>query len=133
MTAAPKNQNATKHGVASETRIRPVARNHRRRVLRQLRLSPRDLDPLSAGYLDLYCRLMSKIELADRYLSEHVLLKADGEPQPVLRVYSTWVNSARLSLARLESHLGARAKSPHVVLTAYLDQAYGDDLDADES
>ncbi len=41
---------------------------------------------------------MAKVELADRWLSEHGLLKADGEPQPVLKVYSTWVNSARLSL-----------------------------------
>lgn len=121
------NTNALRHGVTSERQIAPIARNHRRRLLRQLRLSPRDLDSVSLGYLDLYCRLMSKIELADRYLAEHGLLRADGEPQAVLKVYTSWANSARLSLTRLEAHLGARARSPEAELRDYIDATYGDD------
>ena len=48
--------------------------------MRQLGLKAADLDPIGKGYLDLFVRSMAKVELADRWLSEHGLLKADGEP-----------------------------------------------------
>jgi len=121
------NTLAVKHGATAERQYQPVARVHRRRVLRQLGLRAGDLDPIGKGYLDLYVRSMAKVELADRWLSEHGLLRADGEPQPVLRVYSTWTNSARLALARLEAHLGARVRSPEAELRDYIDATYGDD------
>jgi hypothetical protein len=110
------NTIALKHGATSERQIRPRTRNHRRRILRQLRLSPKDLDPLARGYLDSYVRLVAKIELIDAYVAEHGLLKSDGEPQPSLRLYVALQNSARLALIRLESHLHARDVSPTAAL-----------------
>ena len=107
--------------------VRPVARNHRRRILRQLRLSPRDLDPVGRGYLDLFCRLSAKIDLLEQHLAEHGLLKADGELQPALKQYVALANAARLALARLEAHVGDRAMSPSAVLDVYLESRYGDD------
>ena len=95
---AEGNTAALTHGATSETRIRPVARNHRRRVLRQLGLRAGELDPLARGYLDLYSRTVAKVELLDAHFAEHGLLKADGEPQggnEVLR--RSLVNSARLA------------------------------------
>jgi hypothetical protein len=104
------------HGAYAERRIRPQARAHRRRVLRRLRLSPRDLDPFGKGYLDAYCRLLAKIEAIDAYIEEHGLVRDDGEPQPVMRLYVALQNSARLALARLEDHLQRRLDDPLAVL-----------------
>jgi hypothetical protein len=44
------------HGATSEAKIAPLARNHRRRIMRQPRLSPRELDAPARGYLQLYVR-----------------------------------------------------------------------------
>jgi hypothetical protein len=109
---AAGNQAARKHGATSADRIAPLARNQKRRVLRRIGFSARDLDALARGYLDLYCRLAAKIELADRYIEEHGLLRADGTPQPVLATYTSWVNAARLALTRLEQHLRGRENAP---------------------
>lgn len=111
LTAAELEQRRaarTKHGAASETQIRPRARNHRRRVLRQLRLRPRDLDPIGLGYLDAYVRLQAKLDAIDAYVAEHGLIRGDGELQPCMKAYATFSNSARLALQRLESHLTDR-------------------------
>lgn len=116
-----RNTNALKHGATSDDRIAPVARNHRRRVLRQLGLSPRDLDPIGRGYLDGYCRTIAKVEAIDAYLGEHGLMRPDGDPQPVLKLYVSLVNSARLALARLEAHVRGRRHDPQAALAAYLD------------
>jgi len=124
------NQLARKHGAASEAQIRPVAANHRRRVLRQLRLRAGDLDPIGRGYLDLYCRTIAKVGTIDAYVGERGLIRADGEPQPCLRLYTTLVNSARLALARLEQHVRARTTDPVADVQAWLD-ALPDDEDAD--
>lgn len=104
----------------NSAQIRPVTRNHRRRILRQLGLSPRDLDPIARGYLDLFCRLSAKIDLIDRYVAEHGLLTADGEPQVALSLYVSLANSARLALARLEAHLQTSRSDPNRVLIDYL-------------
>ena len=104
----PGNELSVRHGASSERRIAPVARAHRRRVLRQLRLRASDLDPLARGYLDLYARTLAKVELLDAYFAEHGLLTASGEPQGGARFYVSLVNSARLALSRLEAHLASR-------------------------
>jgi hypothetical protein len=111
----PANLAALKHGATAERQIRPVAANHRRRVLRQLRLSPRDLDPIGKGYLDIYCRTMAKLQLLDVYFLQQGLLKADGEPQAATRFYISLANSARHTLARLEGHLRQRGLEPSMV------------------
>jgi hypothetical protein len=103
--AQPGNVLALKHGVSSERQIRPVAASHRRRVLRQLRLRAGDIDPIGKAYLDSYVRLAAKIDLADLYVEKYGMIRPDGEPQPVMRLYVALQNSARLALARLEQHL----------------------------
>lgn len=108
----PGNEMGLRHGALSERQIRPVARNHRRRVLRQIGLSPRDLDPIGKAHLDLYVRLMAKVELIDVYVGEHGLIRDGGEPQPAMRLYVSLANSARLALGRLEDHLRSRRLGP---------------------
>jgi hypothetical protein len=102
------NLNAVRHGATSEARIRPVAANHRRRVLRQLRLSARDLDSVGRGYLDLYVRAVAKVELLDRFFEANGFLDEKGEPRGGVKVYFVAVNSSRLALARLEEHVRQR-------------------------
>ena len=74
--AQPGNTLALRHGATSERQIQPVARNHRRRVLRQIGLSPRDLDPVGRAYLEHYCRVTAKIVLIDQWVDEHGLIRA---------------------------------------------------------
>ena len=123
----PENSAALRHGATTERHIRPLAANQKRRVLRQIGLSARDLDAIARGYLDLYVRLAAKIELADRYIEENGLLRADGTPQPVLATYTSWINAARLALGRLEEHLRARRDAPPLAaLQAHIASTYGE-------
>ena len=125
---------ALKHGASSEAQIRPVARNHKRRVLRQIGLRAADLDPLGRGYLDTYVRVQAKIEAIDAYVADHGLIRADGEPQPVMRLYVSLCNSARLALSRLEAHVQARTTDPVADVQRWLDalpEVEDDDEDED--
>ena len=70
--------------------------------------------------MDSYCRLVAKIDLIDKYVAEHGLIKADGNPQPVLALYVSLANSARLALTRLEDHLRKTKRDPATVLQQYL-------------
>lgn len=115
MPAPVANQNATKSGVDSQSRIRPLARAHRRRVLRQLRLRASDLDPIGKAHLDAYAAIRSKLDLIDAYIDTHGLLRDDGEPQPALKLYVALQNSARLALTRLEEHFKVSGSSSMVV------------------
>jgi hypothetical protein len=104
------NQLSVTHGADSDARIRPLAARHRRTVLRRLGLSPKDLDAVGRAYLDQFVRLTAKLDLLDRWLAENGLLRADGEPQPALRLYPTLANSARATLAKLEDHVQRRIR-----------------------
>jgi hypothetical protein len=131
VAGSPGNTNGATHGVTSERHVTAVAARHRRRLLRRLALSPRQLGPIGRGYLDSYVRLTAKIELADAYIEEHGLIRADGEPQPVLRLYVSLQNAARLALARLEHHLRVSAPDdPRAALDAYLKNSRDDEPDA---
>jgi hypothetical protein len=101
----PGNAAGLRHGATSEHRIRPLARNHRRRVLRQIGLRASEVDPIGRAHLELLCRATSKIELLDRYVDEHGLVRPDGTLQPCMRVYPTLLNTARASLNALARHL----------------------------
>jgi hypothetical protein len=116
---------AVRHGGTSERKIRPLARNHRRRLLRQIGLRAADVDPIGRAYLDAFVRLAAKVELIDRYVAEHGLLREDGEPQACMRLYVSLHNSARLALQRLELHLRATGRDPVEQLGSYLATTYG--------
>jgi hypothetical protein len=107
---------ALRHGATSERQVSPVARNHKRRFLRQIGTRVSDLDPIGRAYLDQASRLAAKVELIDRYVDEQGLIRPDGEPQPVMRLYVSLQNSLRLALARLEQHLRSREDPSMVVV-----------------
>jgi len=121
------NEQAATHGMTPgtqvmERRVAPVAVNHRRAVLRQLKMSPKDLDPIGRGYLDQYCRVTSKVALIDKWIEQHGMIGADGEPAAALRLYASLVNSARMALAKLEQHLLVDAPvDPSSKLQQYID------------
>ena len=108
--ARPGNLNAVVHGGYSPTRIRARARAHRRRFCRQAGVRLRDLDAISAAYLDGWARSLAKVDLFD--LDEN----RNGE----LREYFAALNAARLWLVKLEQRLGAVG----------LDRSNGRDLDS---
>lgn len=100
------------HGASAESRIRPVARSQKRRLLRQIGLAASDLDGVGRALLDNWARCQAKVELCDRYFAEHGFLDEGGEPRAAVRVYFVAANSARLALVRLNEHLKARHHSP---------------------
>ncbi len=115
------NTLAVRHGVASERKLAPIAARQRRTFLRRIGLRARDLDALGQAHLDLYTRLAAKVELCDIYLAQRGLIRADGEPEPILKVYVSLANSTRLALSRLEQHVHARATDPVADVQTWLD------------
>jgi hypothetical protein len=108
---AQRQSAALKHGGNSEVQVRRVATVQKRRLLRQIGLRMHDLDAIALGYLDLWARAMSKVELYDGWASEHGYLNAAGESPPWVREYFAAINSARLALGKLADHLKARQSS----------------------
>jgi len=98
------------HGARSEPTVRRVATVQKRRLLRQIGLRARDLDGIGQGYLDLWARAQSKVELMDAWSAEHGFITDEGKPPGFVAVYLAAVNSARLALTKLEEHLRARNK-----------------------
>jgi hypothetical protein len=74
VSAPLANTNALRHGSRSERRVRPVAAQHRRLLLRRLNLKARELDALGRAYVYLLARLYAKITLADDYIEAHGLI-----------------------------------------------------------
>jgi hypothetical protein len=119
------------HGAYSERRIRPYARTLRRRIARQLGLRLRELDPIARGYFEQYVRCIAKVQAIDEHIAEHGLLDGEGRPAPAMALYTTLINSSRLSLARLEDHLRERRSEHGSDLRAYLAEQYGQAEDAE--
>lgn len=120
----PGNTLALVHGARSERTVNKVATTQKRRLLRQVGLRAGDLDGIALGYLDSWARAQAKVELLDQYADRVGWLNEDGEPMPGAKHYFTALNSARLSLARLEGHLKERpVRSP---LDDYLAEAQAD-------
>lgn len=137
MAAARGNTNAKRHGlyaVATKSgQIGPRAANQKRRILRQIGTRRADLDPAARGYLDLLARLLAKIEIADEFIEREGMIQPDGEVQPVLRLYVSLVNSARLTLGRLEEHLRKRSRPLGAALADYLEADADDDEDGTDA
>jgi hypothetical protein len=116
----PGNEAALKHGATSERHIRPLAANHRRRVLRQMGLRASDLDPVGRALLEHYVRTTAKIVILDRYLDEAGLLDEHGNPRPCMTLYVRLHNTALQALGKLERHLGPREDDPFAALEQHL-------------
>ena len=114
----------TTHGARSEVHVKRVATVQKRRLLRQIGLRMHDLDAVALGYLDLWARAQSKVELYDSWASEHGYLNASGESPPWVKEYFSAINSTRLALAKLADHLKAREPSR---LAAWLEGELADD------
>jgi hypothetical protein len=107
----PGNEAALVHGATSERHIRPLARNQKRRVLRQMGLRVSDLNPVGRALLEHYVRLTAKVVLIDRYLDEVGVVDEHGQPQPSLKVYVQLHRAALNALGRLEAHMDIREPS----------------------
>ena len=93
--------------VTKQSEIAPLARRHRRRVLRQLRISPRKLDGPGRGYLQLVARTMAKLDQLDAYFADHPFVREDGTVPPAAMLYPTLVNTSARVLNQLETHVAA--------------------------
>jgi hypothetical protein len=111
----PGDRIALKHGVESEPTVRRVATVQKRRLLRQIGLRAGDLDAVALGYLDLWARVQSKVELYDSWASTHGYLKPDGSSPPCVNHYFAAVNASGRLLQKLEQHLAAREKAPESI------------------
>ena len=122
----PGNLNSSTHGAYSETRIRPIARNRKRRFLARAGLRASELSAVTLARLNGWARLEAKVELIDRHVNEHGLIRADGELEGVMRAYVSLENSARLALTKLEEALRAERGKREESLGEYLERAYGE-------
>lgn len=77
-------------------------------MLRRIGLRASDLDGLALGYLDAWARCAAKVELLDRHIEKHGLVNAEGEVPGFMSLYVSLINSARLSLAKLDDRLKDR-------------------------
>jgi hypothetical protein len=93
--------------VTKQSEIAPLGRRHRRRVLRQLRISPRDLDGPGRGYLQLVARSMAKLDALDAYFADHPYVREDGTVPPAATLYPTLVNTSARVLNELAAHVEA--------------------------
>jgi hypothetical protein len=110
----------------TERRIRPIARNQKRALLRKLNVRASELDPFSAVHVDLLARSLSKIQLIDEfYAVRGQVVDADGQPEPSLPIYVSLLNSARLTAAKLSEHLNRKGR-PATSLQDYIDARYSE-------
>lgn len=108
---------AVTHGARSERQISSRARAHRRRLLRQMQTNASALDAIALAHLDLWSRCMARLSLYDAWADEHGWLDEEtGAPPAFTATYMAAINSARLSLRELESHLKARGSEPSMVV-----------------
>lgn len=110
----------------SERRIRPVAKNQKRALLRKLNVRASELDAVSAVHVDLLARALSKVQLIDEfYAYRGQVVDAEGQPEPSLQIYVSLLNSARLTAQRLSDHM-ARSSAPAASLQDYIDTRYSE-------
>jgi hypothetical protein len=119
-----RTEAATRHGATSKSRIRAVARAHKRRFLRQSGLRIADLDGIALGLIENWARAESKVSILDEFYAERGLVHG-GEVDPSLRTYFTGVNSARAALSKLADYLKDSDASRGETLEAYVEATYG--------
>lgn len=115
---------ATRHGLRSEYKLRATAKNQKRTILRKLGVAARDLDAVSAIYVDVMARGLAKAQLLDTYYAEHGIVREDGQGEPTLSIYLSALNLVRLTAGRLSEHLSRRGGLPTESLDSYIDQTY---------
>ena len=96
---------ATVHGVRSEGRVRNVARAQKRVFCVVWGCGRRDLDAVSAVYVDVLARSLAKAVMLDSYYAERGIVRPDGQGEPTLAVYMSALNQARLTAGKLAEHM----------------------------
>jgi hypothetical protein len=91
--------------------ITPLARAHRRRLLRRLDITYGELDPIARGHFDIYARTIAKIEVADAWFEENGYIHDKGAMPAVAQVYTSLLNTAGRALERLQGHLEQRPEA----------------------
>jgi hypothetical protein len=79
-----------------------------------------EVDPIGRAYLTFLCRDLAKLDLIDKYVETHGLLREDGTPQPCMKLYTALSSSATRHLTRLEAHLRQTGHDPVEALNDYL-------------
>ncbi len=120
-----RRQAGTVHGATSERRIQPVAKNQKRKLLRQLGVRAGDLDAIAGVMVDLLARSLSKLQLLDTYYIQHGIVRVDGEPEPSLNAYLALLNTSRLTASKLAEHMASQGRRGPT-LEDYIDAQYGD-------
>ena len=122
-SAPAKRQAPAFHGLTSERKFRPVAKNQKRTLLRKLGVRGGDLDAVAAVYVDVLARALAKIQLLDEYYAVHGIVRADGQGEPTLPIYGSMLNQARLTAWKLAEHM-AREGQQGPSLEDYIDSTY---------
>jgi hypothetical protein len=114
------------HGGRSQVAIRRRAGYLKQSILQPLGIRHAELDQIARRYLDLYVRVLAKIELYDEWAAEHGYLDEEGRPPAFVRDYFAAVNSAGRLLSKLEAHLDRHQRSGPSPLQRHLASHYID-------
>jgi hypothetical protein len=127
--AGPGNRRAVTHGGYATLALAPRSAEIRVQ-LRELVPARMDADDAAISLLSFQ---LARIEAAADYLERHDLLDSRGRPRPVLKVLSTWENSAARLLDQLGLTPTSRAKlgldltrARGAALAEHLQRDYGD-------
>lgn len=105
----------TSHGARSEARVRRLATNKKRTLLRQLGMRQEDLDGIGRIHLDNWAKAAAVVELYTAWAEEHGWLDGQGNEPGWVRTYFAALNSSRLAAGKLGDHLKQRGvRSSHV-------------------
>ena len=122
------NQVAVKHGATAALRLAPRAAEIAADLVS---LVPARSDA-DMPTIQLLANVLARIETANEWLAEHGLFRnAKGEPQPVLKVLSTWENTASRLVDRLgltptsRAQLGLDLARTEESLAQYVERQYG--------
>jgi hypothetical protein len=115
-----------RHGGRSQVVVRRRSGYVKQSVLQPLGLRYADLSPIAKRLLDLYSRVIGKIELYDAHAAEHGFVAEDGTTPPWTREYYAAVNSAARLLAKLDAHLARHLEAQPSPLERHLAEHYVD-------
>ena len=114
------------HGARSQVVARRRAGYVKQSVLQPLGIRYADLDQIAKRYLDLYARVITRVEQYDAWAAEHGFLQADGSTPPWIKEYYGAVNSASRLLSKLETHLDSHRAAGPSPLDLHLAEHYVD-------
>lgn len=119
------------HTARSQGVARQRAGYIKQSVLQSVGIRYADLDQIARRYLDLYSRVQVKIELYDKWATEHGYLSEDGRPPPWVKDYFAAINSAGRLLSKLEEHLRRHQQKGPSPLELHLAEHYVEEVAGD--